>query len=90
MNDPNCLICLRVRAETYESQSRWNEALDQYIRISKNDPWNAENYLRIANLYGILGNTESTIQYLDRILAFAPNTDVGKQAFEGKMKLLNS
>lgn len=90
INDPNCLVCLRVRAETYESNSKWNEALNQYIRISKSDPWNAENYLRIANLYQLLGNTEGTIQYLDKILAFAPNTDVGKQAFEGKMKILNS
>ena len=51
------------------------------------DPWNAENYLRIANVYAVLGQKQAAISALDKILSFAGNTQVGIQALEGKKML---
>jgi tetratricopeptide (TPR) repeat protein len=77
-----------VRAEVYELNTNWESALKTYKLIAKLDPWNAENYLRIANAYAVLGQKQAAINSLDKILTFAGNTEIGIQALEGKKRLL--
>ena len=85
--DPRCLTCLTVRGEVYEINKDWANAVKTYNKISILDPWNAENYLRIANVYAILGQKQAAISALDKVLSFAGGTEVGIQALEGKKKL---
>ena len=87
LKDPRCLTCLKVRGEVYEINKDWANAVKTYNQISLLDPWNAENYLRIANVYAVLGQKQAAISALDKILSFAGNTQVGIQALEGKKKL---
>lgn len=86
--DPRCLICLSVRGEVYEINKDWVNALKTYNRIAVLDPWNAENYLRIANAYSVLGQKQAAISTLNKVLSFAGDTQIGTQALEGKKKLL--
>lgn len=85
--DARCLTCLEVRGKVYEINKEWINALKTYNLISELDPWNAENFLRIANVYIVLGQKQSAITVLDKILSFAGDTQVGIQALEGKKKL---
>jgi O-antigen ligase len=87
LKDPRCLTCLKVRGEVYEINKDWANAVQTYNQISLLDPWNAENYLRIANVYAVLGQKQDAISALDKILSFAGNTQVGIQALEGKKML---
>ena len=87
-SDPRCLTCLKVRAEVYELNTNWESALKTYKLIANLDPWNAENYLRIANAHAVLGQKQAAINSLDKILTFAGNTEIGIRALEGKKKLL--
>lgn len=51
-------------------------------RIASTDPWNAANYLELLKLYKTSGDLVRAEAMKDKILSFAPGTDVAKTAEE--------
>jgi O-antigen ligase len=51
-------------------------------QIVKIDPWNAENYLQLLILYKNSGDLLNAKAMKDKILSFAPNTEIAKKALE--------
>jgi len=49
-------------------------------QIVDGDPWNAENYLQLLELYKSSGDIENAILMKNKILSFAPNSDAAKKA----------
>jgi len=50
--------------------------------ISKYDPWNADNYLKLLVLYKDSGDLVNASAMKDKILSFASNTEIAKSASE--------
>jgi O-antigen ligase len=84
--DPRNQDALNVLAMLTEEFGLNNEAVEHRISISKLDPWNAKNYLRLGNLYKFQGDYISMNKMKDKILSFAENTNEGTQA---KLELVN-
>ena len=51
-------------------------------KISKTDPWNADNYLKLLLLYKQSGDLVNANAMKNKILSFAPNTEMAKAASE--------
>ena len=51
-------------------------------QIVKIDPWNAENYLQLLILYKNSGDLLNANAMKDKILSFAPDTEIAKKALE--------
>jgi O-antigen ligase len=65
-----------------ESRGNYRAAIDARNQLAKGDPWNAENYLQLLILYKEIGDLENSIVMKNKILSFAPTTDVAKEASE--------
>ena len=57
-------------------------AISSRMELAKIDPWNAENYFELLILHAKKGEFEKANFFKDKILSFAPNTDVAKRAQE--------
>ena len=53
-------------ANLYEQSGKFNQAIDEYLKISDTDEATAETYLRLANLYDITDYTEGAVEVLQR------------------------
>lgn len=51
-------------------------------KISKADPWNAENYFQLLTLYKNAGDLLKAGEMKEKILSFAPNSELAKTASE--------
>ena len=51
-------------------------------KIAEGDPWNADNYLQLLKLYMINNDLVNATAMKNKILSFAPNTEVAKTALE--------
>lgn len=51
-------------------------------KISKADPWNAENYFQLLTLYKTAGDLLKAGEMKEKILSFAPNSELAKTASE--------
>ena len=51
-------------------------------KISKADPWNAENYFQLLTLYKNAGDLLKAGEVKEKILSFAPNSELAKTASE--------
>ena len=71
LEDPYNLDALTFLASFYENLSQVDNALVAREKISKLDPWNANNYLQMAFNYKFLGNNAQQQIYLDKVLTFA-------------------
>jgi hypothetical protein len=80
--DHRNLDCLRVTAFLEESDNKISEAISTRTSIAKYDPWNAQNYFELAKLYKLSGDLTKVEEMRDKILSFAPNTDIAKNAIE--------
>jgi O-antigen ligase len=80
--DQRNLDCLRVTAFLEESDNKISEAIATRTRIAKYDPWNAQNYFELAKLYKLSGDLTKVEEMRDKILSFAPNTEIAKNAIE--------
>jgi hypothetical protein len=80
--DQRNLDCLRVTAFLEESDNKISEVIATRTRIAKYDPWNAQNYFELAKLYKLSGDLTKVEEMRDKILSFAPNTDIAKDAIE--------
>lgn len=58
------------------------EVISLREQIIKIDPWNAENYLQLLILYKNSGDLFKANAMKDKILSFAPETEIAKKALE--------
>lgn len=61
-------------ANLYEKTEKYNQAIDEYLKISDTDEASSKTYLRLANLYDKTDFTESAVEILER---------AKKEGFEG-------
>lgn len=78
--DPRNLDLLATLAEFNEQLNNFNEAEKYRLQISKFDPWNAANYLRLGFIYKSEGRTTEMIAINAKIQSFASKTPEGEQA----------
>lgn len=79
-NDPRNLDTLELLALTYESLNETIEAIQYREKITKYDPWNAENYLALGKNYKKVGDVAKSSLMLTKILAFAADDSIASQA----------
>ena len=80
LEDPRSQDALALKSTIYESKGDLSNAIDFRLKISKLDPWNAKNYLKIGQLYKQNGDEVGAGEMLNKILSFAPNTPEASQA----------
>jgi hypothetical protein len=81
-DDPRNPDYLRGLASFEESKQNIQNAISVRNKISNTDPWNADNYLKLLMLYKQSGDLVNANAMKDKILSFAPNTDIAKAASE--------
>jgi tetratricopeptide (TPR) repeat protein len=80
--DPRNPDYLQGLANFEESKQNIQNAISIRSKISNTDPWNADNYLKLMILYKQSGDVVSALAMKNKILNFAPNTDIAKSASE--------
>jgi O-antigen ligase len=83
-NDYRNLDTLILLADGYEQMGNYSEAIKFRLQIAKYDPWNAANYLGLAQLYKVTNDPKNMILMVDKILSFAssdPIAEVAKKEF---------
>jgi len=83
-----CLDCLVTGAEISELSSEWDEAIYYRNRIARYDPWNAKNYLALAELNLKVLDSYTAKENLNKVLVFARSTPEGDAA-EKKLEEIN-
>ena len=78
--DPINPTYIGVLATMYEASSRFNEAIDHRLTLSKYDPNNAKNYLQLIKLYKRVGDMTKAKQMLNKIVSLTPNSEVADLA----------
>ena len=78
--DPRNLNVLYSLVFESEKSGDFASALKYQSEILKLDPWDAPNVLKLANFYKVLGQKENSITMLEKIISFAPGTEVAAQA----------
>lgn len=81
-NDPINPDYLQGLANFEESKQNIPNAISVRNKISIIDPWNADNYLKLLVLYKSNGDLVNANEIKNKILNFAPNTDIAKTALE--------
>ena len=79
-SDPKNLDYLKGLANLEHSQNNVPSEISFRKQIVNGDPWNAENYLQLLELYKSSGDIENAVSMKNKILSFAPNSDTAKQA----------
>ena len=83
-SDPRNLDTLVLLATSYEQLSNYTDAIKYRKEIVKYDPWNAQNYLGLAQLYKRTNDPQNMMLMVDKILKFAgsdPIAEVAKKEF---------
>jgi tetratricopeptide (TPR) repeat protein len=80
--DPRNPDYLQGLANFEESKQNIQNAISVRNKISINDPWNADNYLKLLVLYKNSDDLVNANKMKNKILNFAPNTDIAKAAVE--------
>jgi hypothetical protein len=84
LTDYRNLDTLILLAEGNEQLGSYNDAIKFRLQIAKYDPWNAVNYLGLAQLYKVTNDLENSSLMVDKILSFAstdPIAEVAKKEF---------
>ena len=82
--DPRNLDTLALLVDTYEKAGDFKLAIFYRSQIAKYDPWNAQNYLGLAQLYKVTNDPQNMLLMVNKILSFAasdPIAEVAKQEF---------
>ena len=82
--DPRNLDTLVLIATYYEQTGNYQEAIKYRKEIAKFDPWNAQNYLGLAQLYKVTNDLQNMTLMVNKILSFAssdPIAEVAKKEF---------
>jgi tetratricopeptide (TPR) repeat protein len=80
--DPRNPDYLQGLAYFEESKQNIQNAISIRNKISSTDPWNADNYLKLLLLYKQSGDLINSNAMKNKILSFAPNTEISKAALE--------
>ena len=80
--DPRNPDYLQGLANFEESKQNIQNAISVRNKISSTDPWNADNYLKLLKLYKQSGDLVNANAMKNKILNFAPNTDIAEAASE--------
>lgn len=80
MANSRCLDCLITGAEIAELSGDWGEAIYYRDLIARFDPWNAKNYLALAELSIKTANSAEAKRNLNKVLMFAGSTPEGDAA----------
>jgi tetratricopeptide (TPR) repeat protein len=78
--DPINLDVLNSLAILTQENGDSMKAINYREKITRIDPWNAENYLALVKLYKAINNNESARNNYIKILNFAPDSEQAKQA----------
>lgn len=81
-HDPINPDYLQGLANFEESKQNIQNAISIRNKISIIDPWNADNYLKLLVLYKSNGDLVNANDMKNKILNFAPNTEIAKTALE--------
>ncbi|MGA1609955.1 MAG: O-antigen ligase family protein [Candidatus Nanopelagicaceae bacterium] len=87
--DPRSLDILLVVADFSEQLRRPNDAIRYRLRIEALDPWNGKNHLQLARLYLAQGRTDDAKFFVEKLLAFAADTQEGESAKQEFASLIN-
>ena len=79
-SDSRNLDYLKGLANFEHSKNNVPSEISLRTQIVDGDPWNAENYLQLLELYKSSGDIENAISMKNKILSFAPNSDAAKKA----------
>ena len=82
IKDPINADLLRGKVFIEESRGSITEVINARERISKVDPWNADNYLQLLKLYKANNDLPNALIMQEKILNFAPGTEIAKSAQE--------
>jgi O-antigen ligase len=80
VSDPNNLDVLLSLAVISQELGNVSDSIETREKITKLDPWNAENYFQLIKLYKLVGNLESAKINYEKIISFAPNIELAIQA----------
>lgn len=76
VKNPRNLDTLSLLVEVYEKEGDFNSAIIYRQQISEFDPWNAKNYLGLAQLYKKVGRYSEMTSMVEKILSIAPNDPI--------------
>jgi len=76
------LDTLGLLAAANEMSGNLTESIKYRNEIAKYDPWNAPNYLSLGLMYKKLGDQQKMNSMLSKILSFASNDPIAKEAKE--------
>jgi tetratricopeptide (TPR) repeat protein len=79
-SDPRNQDAYILLARYYEATSDFQKANEYREIVSKLDPWNSENYLKMGRNFKLLGNTSGMTESLEKILVFDKNSIESKAA----------
>lgn len=82
LSNPRNLYVLEAIALVSRELNDSNTEIQARKSITRFDPWNAKNYLRLMVLYKAVGDTVQSKAMLDKILSFASSTPEAKSALE--------
>ena len=80
--DPKNLDYLQGLAYFEEVRKNIPNAILVRNKIVEGDPWNADNYLQLLKLYMVNNDLANATAMKNKILSFAPNSQVAKAALE--------
>lgn len=83
-SDPRNLDTLNLLVYCEEKMLNYNAAINYRLEVAHLDPWNAQNYLGLAQLYRAVGDPTNMEVAVNKILSFAskdPIADVAKKEF---------
>lgn len=81
-NDSNNILYLKTLALFEEQKGNDMKAINALRSVAKGDPWNAENYLKLMELYKKIGDSNNAIVMKDKIQAIVPGSEIAKKAIE--------
>jgi O-antigen ligase len=85
-DDPRNQDALNGLSIINEDLRRYNEAIKYRLKMAEVDPWNAINYLALAEDYRIIGDVEKSLFYLEKIISFDKTSKISTEA----QQLLNN
>ena len=78
--DPRNLDTLSLLCALFENTGNYVESIKYRNEIAKFDPWNAQNYLGLAQLYKLTNDRENMSVMANKILSFAANDPISEVA----------
>jgi len=82
LKEPKDPVFLKGLALLEESRGNIKGAISAREQILLTDPWNSANYLELLKLYKNNGDLNNATAMKDKILSFAPGTEIARTAIE--------